>query len=104
MISVCNSGKPHVEMGDYCDKWEEKKTNWCTTTSDDVGYDYLIKETLNVLLKITERAQKLEDSVGKLQEQEVVLGSRTEDKVEPLKDWHEEKWIVHRTLRKSGGR
>lgn len=97
------SGKQYVEMGDYCDKWEEKKTNWDTTTSDYTSTDYLIKETLNVLLKITERVQKLEDSVG-LSEKVAILGRRTEDKVEAPKDYHEEKWLVHRTLRKSGGR
>ena len=48
---------------------------------------------------INERIHKLEDSVGKLQERAEVLDSRTET-VEPLKDWHEGKWIAHRTLRK----
>lgn len=104
-----NSGKRYVETGDYCKCWKlaHFENNFETATTDDsiielpegkLLNEYLFttaKDLQKANLKLTERIQKLEDKVGKLEESVEVLDTREKPK-------QNDKWIVHRTLRKKG--
>lgn len=109
-----HSGKPYVEVNDYCKCWKIKTPDMgemqTATTYEDKTINLIPEEKpldeflftlFNKLqktnIKLTERVSKLEDKVGKLEESAEVLDDRTESKEEPK----QEKWIVHRTLRKN---
>lgn len=59
----------------------------------------MIKDLPKVNLQLTKRVQKLENVASAL-EGRLDQMDELREPVEPLKDWHEDKWIVHRTSRK----